>query len=59
MQAGCHGFAIAQKLQQRVAASPTHIHLGQWYQPTAMGPNISGAPVSPVSAFWGYKKVPR
>ncbi|MEM7406369.1 MAG: ABC transporter substrate-binding protein [Pseudomonadota bacterium] len=47
---------IARKLQQRVAASPTHIHLGQWYQPTAMGKNISGAPVSPVSAFWGYKK---
>ncbi len=47
---------IVQKLQQRVAKSPTHIHLGQWYQPTAMGANISGAPVSPVVAFWGYKK---
>ena len=52
-------LAIAEKLQQRVAASPTHIHLGQWYQPTAMGTNISGAPVSPVAAFWGYKKEPK
>jgi peptide/nickel transport system substrate-binding protein len=48
--------AIAEKLQMRVSEAPTHIHLGQWYQPTAMGKNISGAPVSPVSAFWGYKK---
>ena len=50
---------IAEQLQQRVAESPTHIHLGQWYQPAAMGTNISGAPVSPVSAFWGYRKEPR
>jgi peptide/nickel transport system substrate-binding protein len=49
-------LAIAEKLQKRVAESPTHIHLGQWYQPTAMGANISGAPVSPVSVYWGYKK---
>ena len=47
---------IAEALQKRVAESPTHIHLGQWYQPAAMGQNISGAPVSPVAAFWGYKK---
>ncbi len=46
---------IAQKIQERAADAPTHIHLGQWYQPTAMGKNISGAPVSPVVAFWGYK----
>ncbi len=49
-------LAIVEKLQQQVAKKPTHIHLGQWYQPTAMGANISGAPVSPVVAFWGYKK---
>ena len=47
---------IAAKLQERVSDAPTHVHLGQWYQPTAMGKNISGAPVSPVVAFWGYKK---
>ena len=33
-----------------------HVAGELWYQPTAMGKNISGAPVSPVSAFWGYKK---
>lgn len=47
---------IVEKLQTRVSEAPTHIHLGQWYQPAAIGKNISGAPVSPVSAFWGYKK---
>ncbi len=50
---------IVKKLQRRVAESPTHIHLGQWYRPSAMGTNISGAPVSPVAAFWGYRKEPR
>ncbi len=49
-------LAIVEKIQERVAESPTHVHLGQWYQPHAMGENISGAPVSPVPAFWGYKK---
>lgn len=49
-------LAIVEKIQQRVAQAPTHVHLGQWYQPHAMGKNISGAPVSPVPAFWGYKK---
>ncbi|MGB0751046.1 MAG: ABC transporter substrate-binding protein, partial [Gammaproteobacteria bacterium] len=48
--------ALVEQIQMRMAEAPTHIHLGQWYQPTAMGKNISGAPVSPVSAFWGYKK---
>ncbi len=47
---------IVENIQRRVAVSPTHIHLGQWYAPAAMGKNVSGAPVSPVSAFWGYKK---
>jgi len=48
--------ALVEQIQERMAEAPTHIHLGQWYQPTAMGKNVSGAPVSPVSAFWGYKK---
>lgn len=47
---------IVEKIQMRVAEAPTHIHLGQWYAPTAMGKNITGAPESPVVAFWGYKK---
>ncbi len=49
-------MAIVEKIQQRVAVAPTHIHLGQWYQPTPIGANISGAPVSPVPVFWGYEK---
>ncbi len=49
-------LSIVENLQNRVSEAPTHVHLGQWYQPTAMGKNISGAPVSPVVAFWGYKK---
>ncbi len=48
-------LALVEKLQIRVAEYPTHIHLGQYLQPHAMGKNISGAPVSPVPAFWGYK----
>lgn len=46
---------IVEKIQMRVAEYPTHIHLGQYYQPHAIGANISGAPVSPVPVFWGYK----
>ncbi|MEZ5653979.1 MAG: ABC transporter substrate-binding protein [Burkholderiaceae bacterium] len=47
---------LVEQIQQRVAEYPTHIHLGQWYAPAAMGKNVDGAPVSPVSVFWGYKK---
>lgn len=48
---------LVQRIQERVANEyPTHIHLGQWYAPAAMGKGIEGAPVSPVVAFWGYKK---
>jgi len=49
-------LAIVEKIQQRVAESPTHVHLGQWYQPHAMTAKVSGAPVSPVPVFWGYTK---
>jgi len=49
-------LGLVEELQTRVSESPTHVHLGQWYQPHAMGAKISGAPVSPVPAFWGYKK---
>lgn len=48
-------FELVEALQQRVAEYPTHIHLGQYYQPHAIGANITGAPVSPVPVFWGYK----
>ncbi|MFK7857378.1 MAG: ABC transporter substrate-binding protein [Granulosicoccus sp.] len=48
-------LALVEKLQMRVAEYPTHIHLGQYYQPHAIGANISGATVAPVPVFWGYK----
>jgi len=48
--------ALVEKIQMRVSESPTHIHLGQWYQPHALRSNISGAPASPVPVFWGYTK---
>ena len=47
---------LAKQIQIRAYEYPTFIHLGQWYAPVAMGKNISGAPKSPVSVFWGYKK---
>jgi len=37
-------LALVEKIQMRVAEYPTHIHLGQYLQPHAMGKNISGAP---------------
>ena len=47
---------IVEQIQERVAESPTHIHLGQYNRATALHKNITGAPVSPVFVFWGYKK---
>jgi len=48
-------LALVEQLQRRVAEYPTHIHLGQYYQPHAIGANISGATVAPVPVFWGYR----
>lgn len=47
---------LVEKIQLRASEAPTHIHLGQWYQPHAMRTNISGAQPSPVPVFWGYTK---
>ncbi len=49
-------LAIVEKLQMRVAEYPTHIHLGQYLAPSAMGQNIDGAILSPIPVFWGYTK---
>lgn len=46
---------LIKQLQRRVAEYPTHIHLGQYYQPHAMVSNVSGAVEAPVPVFWGYK----
>jgi peptide/nickel transport system substrate-binding protein len=48
--------ALALAMQERVAENPTHIFLGQWYQPAAMRKNIEGALESPVTVFWNIEK---
>jgi peptide/nickel transport system substrate-binding protein len=48
--------AIAEAVQRREAESPTHINLGQWYQPGATRPNISGWIPAPAPVFWNIEK---
>jgi peptide/nickel transport system substrate-binding protein len=49
--------AIATELQQRVVNDyPTHIFLGQWYQPMAHRDNVSGLIVAPAQVFWNVEK---
>jgi peptide/nickel transport system substrate-binding protein len=48
---------IAVAVQQRVVNEyPTHIYLGQWYQPMAHRSNISGLIVAPAQVFWNVEK---
>ncbi|MGH7393102.1 MAG: ABC transporter substrate-binding protein [Candidatus Rokuibacteriota bacterium] len=44
--------AIAEAVQVRLTQYPTHIPLGQWYQPVAMRKNVEGAIQAPVTVFW-------
>jgi peptide/nickel transport system substrate-binding protein len=44
--------AIAEAVQLRAAAYPTHIHLGQYVQPVAMRKNVTGLLAGPSIAFW-------
>ena len=48
--------ALALAMQERVAENPTHIFLGQWYQPVALRKNITGNLESPVTIFWNIEK---
>ena len=48
--------AIAEAVQLRWAQNPSHVHLGQWYQPAAMRRNVDGIVVSPVTVFWNVTK---
>ncbi len=48
------GFAEA--VQVRVTEYPTHIHLGQWYQPFALRTSLDGAVQAPVPVFWNMTK---
>jgi peptide/nickel transport system substrate-binding protein len=47
---------IATDLQKYWVDNPTHVVLGQWFQPTAMRANIDGMPVAPGTAFWNVTK---
>jgi peptide/nickel transport system substrate-binding protein len=47
---------IAEAVQVRNTQVTTHIHLGQWYYPTAVRKNVSGVLIAPVPVFWNIEK---
>ena len=47
---------IAEAVQVRWTQYPTHVHLGQWYQPGASRKNVDGYVVAPASVFWNISK---
>ena len=47
---------IAMELQKRWVEAPTHVNLGQWYQPAAVSTKIDGMLVAPVTALWNITK---
>jgi len=48
--------AIIEALQKRWVDYPTHVHLGQWYQPNAIRTNVEGNVAAPVTIFWNVSK---
>ena len=48
--------AIAEAAQVRDTHYPTHIPLGQWFQPAAMRKNVDGMVTAPVTVFWNVEK---
>ena len=48
--------AIAEAVQVRWAQNPSHVFLGQWYQPAAMRRSIDGVVAAPVTVFWNMTK---
>ena len=48
--------AIAEAVQVAWAQDPTHVFLGQWYQPAAVRKNIDGFVIAPVTVFWNVTK---
>jgi len=48
--------AIAEAVQVRITQYPTHIHLGQWFQPPAARKNIEGFVAAPVTILWNVEK---
>jgi peptide/nickel transport system substrate-binding protein len=51
--------ALAEAVQVRWTQYPTHVHLGQWYQPGASRKNVEGYVVAPASVFWNISKTGR
>jgi peptide/nickel transport system substrate-binding protein len=47
---------IAIELQKYWVDHPTHVHLGQWYQPVALRADIDGMMVAPATAFWNVSR---
>jgi peptide/nickel transport system substrate-binding protein len=47
---------IAEAVQVRLTQFPTHIPLGQWYQPAAVRRNVDGLIQAPVPVFWNVEK---
>ena len=47
---------IAIDLQKYWVDHPTHVNVGQWYQPAALRTNIDGMMVAPVPVFWNITK---
>ena len=47
---------IALDLQKYWVDHPTHVHLGQWYQPAAIRTNVEGMLVTPATALWNITK---
>jgi peptide/nickel transport system substrate-binding protein len=47
---------IVENLQKYWVDHPTHIHLGQWYQPNAIRKNVEGNLIAPVPVFWNVSK---
>jgi peptide/nickel transport system substrate-binding protein len=48
--------AIAEAAQVRATQYPTHIPLGQGFQPVAMRKNVDGMIQAPVTVFWNREK---
>jgi peptide/nickel transport system substrate-binding protein len=47
---------IAEAVQVRLTQYPTHVPLGQWYQPAAMRKNVDGALPAAAPVFWNIEK---
>jgi peptide/nickel transport system substrate-binding protein len=47
---------IAIDLQKYWVDNPTHVNVGQWYQPNAIRKNVEGNLVAPVPVFWNVTK---